>query len=278
MRLIPRRALYVSVSAAIAVVVAVACEDAEPASEPPSTQVVAPAPTAGAAPTPTSVPTPEPTPGVVVPEVSPNSVLESLLDALLQAGSLHFDMEMEATLTFQGVKIDLPLTFVGYYLLPDRIQGEVTLDLPFFQIAKNIVSVQGNVFIADAGGESWTQIDAAAAFFARPDLFVGVQPESLKEISVVGIETLAEAALYHLKGTTIAGAFGESSGEFEVSYWIGVEDGLVSKLEANGEFNLAESDPNFGGVFTGKVPVTIRLELSGFGDPVVIESPTTSSE
>ena len=206
------------------------------------------------------------------PDVSVSDLLGSLATAVETAGTLHFELEMQAGMNFRGIALEVPLVFVGDFQMPDRFAGTVLLDLPVIRVAKKVVGIGGEVWIADPDGDDWTTIASATGFFASPEPFLALGAADLKEAVVAGVEALADGAFYRLEATTVAGTFGGSLGEFKVSYWIGIEDGLVGKLTASGVLNL-EEDPYLGGAFAGQIPVEIKAEFSDFGKRLAIEAP-----
>ena len=199
------------------------------------TPVVAPPPTAVPPP---SDPTPEPTPTSV------------------PAVSLHFEMEMEASLPVRGVALKVPLVFIGDYLMPDSFAGAVALDLPFFRVSKQIVSVGGEVYIADVGSDEWEVVSSETPFFASPIPFLEVDSIDVNSAVVAGIETLGTGAYYRLDAAKATGSLASNIGDFELSYLVGVDD-----------------DPFMGGTFKGKIPISMTLTLSDFGQEVSIEAP-----
>ena len=245
---------------AFAVMAGVACTQA------PETATETPAATPAPSPTPVAEPV------VSAPEVSVAELLDSLATALETAGTLHFELEMQAGMSFRGIKLEVPFVFVGDFQLPDRFTGIAALDLPLFRVAKKVVGVGGQMYVADADSDDWAVIGSGTPFFASPAPFLALGSADLKQAAVAGVEALGDDLFYRLEATTIAGTFGSSLGEFVVSYWIGVEDGLAGQVMASGVLDL-EDDPYLGGAFAGQIPVNIELKFSDFGKQVTIEAP-----
>ena len=190
-----------------------------------------------------------------------------------QVASFHFDMDIQMSVDTQGVSLDVPISLSGDYQAPDRFEGTLGVNLAFFIIEKEIISIGGTTYMRDSQAGEWEVIAAEQAFFVGPDVFVGVDTDVLENLAVIVVETVAGVAVYHLKGTAISGTFGDIADDFEVSFYIGVNDGLLTQIQAEGEFDLGEEDPFFGGVVTGKTAVSVTLKLSDFGKPVSIEAP-----
>ena len=232
------------------------------------TQVLAPPPTAVPPP---PDPTPEPT-RTSVPAVSATALFATVVESLIAAGSLHFEMEMEATLPVQGIALKVPLVFIGDYLMPDSFAGAVALDLPFFRVSKQIVSVGDKIYMADVGGDEWEVVSSETPFFASPIPFLEVDSIDVNSAVVAGIETLGTQAYYRLDAAKATGSLASNIGDFELSYLIGVDDGLVAQIKAEGELDLGD-DPFIGGSFQGNIPISMTLTLSDFGQEVSIEAP-----
>jgi hypothetical protein len=190
-----------------------------------------------------------------------------------QVSSFHFDMDIQMTLSLGGSSLDVPLTFVGEFQGPDRIKAVMSLTLPFIAIETEIVSIGDTTYTKDPETGEWDVSVGEDAFFIAPDEFFGEDVTDLSDLAIVGVVTLAGVELYHLKGTAPPGTFSESDSDFDISFWIGVDDGLLAQVVAAGEFELDEDDSLFGDIAAGTATLSLTVKFSDFGAEVTIEPP-----
>jgi hypothetical protein len=182
-------------------------------------------------------------------------------------------MDIQMTVAVAGSSLDVPLAFVGDFQAPDRIKAVMSLTIPFFTLEIEIVSIGDTTYTKDPETGEWEVSIGEDAFFIAPDQFIGEEVRDLRDLAIVGVETLAGVELYHLKGTAPAGTFSESDSEFMMSFWIGVDDGLLAQVTAVGEFELDEDDPLFGDIATGTGAISLTVKFSNFGAEITIEPP-----
>jgi hypothetical protein len=187
--------------------------------------------------------------------------------------SFHFDMDMLIALTSQGVAFDVPLTFVGDFQAPDRLKADMSLTIAFFAIETEIVSIGDTTYTRDPETGEWDVTLGEDAFIISPAEFMGEGVSDLNDLVYVGVETLESGSMFRLQGTSVTGAFTESVSDFVLSFWIGVDDGLLAQVKAEGKFEIGEDDPLFGDIAAGTGSVSLTVKFSDFGVPVSIEAP-----
>ena len=170
----------------------------------------------------------------------------------------------------QEMSLTVPIFFFGDYQAPDRFKGILAANLVLFIIEKEIISIDDTVYTRNPDVDEWEIIATEHVFFIGPDVFVGIDTSILENFALVGVETVDETAVYHLKGTAMSGTFDGIYNDFDLSFYIRVDDGFLAQVQAEGELDLGENDPFFGGIATGKAVVSINLRLSDFGKSVSI--------
>ena len=188
--------------------------------------------------------------------------------------SFHFDMDIDIKVSAQGVTLEVPMTFVGDFKAPDRIKGTTSVAVAFFTIETEMISIGDTSYTRDFETGKWEVTTGEEAFFTGPGEFIAVGATSLKDIDLVGVETLDGVEVYHLDAVALPGTFGGGGGDYTVSYWIGVEDGRLRQVVTEGQLELGEGgDPLLEGLGAGSGTVSITLKFSEFGKDVTIEPP-----
>ena len=233
-----------------------------------------PEPTPTPAPTVTPTPTPSPTPAPKPILVSAEELFNASTAAMLDVDSLHFDTDALLNLEVQqGVTLEIPASVTGDFQSPDRVKGSLSLTLAFITIQSQFIGIGNTIYMTHPETGEWLVFTGGSSFIQNPRDLIGVQASRLKDLTLVGEEELDGARLYHLKATALAGTFRGTVGEFEVSFWIGIDDGLLAKVAVEGELDFGEDDPFFGGILTGTGTLTLTANFSDFGKSVSIEPP-----
>ena len=220
----------------------------------------------------TSYPLRAQTPTTTPVPLSPTEIMESSVAAMRLVDSFHF--EMDVMVRPEGVELGIPVTLSGDFQAPDRLQGTLSITIAFFSVETEIVAVGDTLYTTDFETREWQVSDGGAGFFTDPAGFVRVEASLLKDLVLVGVETVDGAALYHLRATVPAGTYGVSAGEFQASFWVSVDDGLLTQVVAEGDIALGEEVGDlFKGLAAGRASVSLTLKLSDFGELVSIEAP-----
>ncbi len=275
---------------ALITVLGIACSKAapEPTPAPTASPTATPTPTPQPTPSPTATPTPVPQPTPIPmstsapqPQAAPalekdlsaREILATSAAAMEQVGSLHFDMEISMKLDSQGMAIDVPMRLVGDFQAPDRTQGTLTVSIVLISIESQVISIGDTTYVTDPQSGEWNVIPGGMPLVAGPAEFIAADPSDVTELVVVGVEALDGTQVYHLAGKTSAGIFGESGGESEVGYWIGVEDAYLRQVFATGVVDPQGGEALLGVLAAGSGAVSVTVRLSEFGKSVSIEAP-----
>jgi hypothetical protein len=188
--------------------------------------------------------------------------------------SYHFEMDIVVSVKSEDFALEIPVEISGDYQAPDRIKASLKMAVIFLTIETEIVRLGNTQYIKDPETGEWQVTVGESALFMDPGQFVQVESENLNDLAMVGLETLDGVEVYHLAATTVEGTYGGGGGEFRLSLWTRVKDGLVAKVEAEGEVDLREAAGGLlGDVGQGAAEVTLAVTLSDFGEEVAIEAP-----
>ncbi len=251
-----------------------------------------------ATPVPTNTPAPVATPmSVATPESAPapeddrtaSEILADAASALTELDSFRLFTEMIISTAQGGTSIELPITLQADFQKPLDSQGTVGIDIGFFKIEIKFVTVDGDFYMTDPETGEWILGASASDFlplnpsdFADAENFVG--PDLLAEsdkLTLEGTEEVDGIEAYRITASADSGSVAMLEGidgDLDMTFWVGVEDGLLHRIMANGKLGIPEtgadqSDSLFGGLGGGDTGFEILIEYSDFNVPFQIEAP-----
>jgi hypothetical protein len=198
--------------------------------------------------------------------------LEFSLAAMKEVESYHFEMILQMAISSEGTITEVPLTFIGDFKMPDRLRGEVTMEMFGQTIETELITIGETAYIKDPISGEW-QISSEAATPFTPEDFVGLEPDdiaNMQDLILLEEEGQDGVPVYHLKGKmsteSLESTLGEVEGEIKVEYWIGVEDGRIRQVDI--EMEIFEE----GGA-QEELYATVSFKFSEYDKEVVIEAP-----
>ena len=205
---------------------------------------------------------------------SPLKVLAQSLAAMAGVDSFHFQVDAAVKTSAGDLETTIPLTLVGDFQAPDRARTKLTVSLGFFSVEVESIAIGDTLYVTNPQTGQWEITSDSAFVFPSPTEFTGGIDLGLDEMVLVGEVTLGGTQTLHLRGTAPAEAFGGSQGRSEVEFWIGVDDLLIRKVATEVEISLEDLTASLGGVgLSGPATLSMTMEFTGYGEPVVIEAP-----
>ena len=193
--------------------------------------------------------------------------------AMEKEESYHFEMDMKMGIVVEGLSMEIPMTFLGDFQTPDRVQG--TLSMSFIGTDTEIksISIGDTLYQKNPFTGEWEISTETASPFA-PSRFVGSDPFELDDLILVGEETLDGSGVYHIRGKAPPKVFDGAEGDLQADVWIGVEDSLLRQITIEGELEFEDDAGLFpGGGSAGTFTVSMTMKLSDYGEPVEIVAP-----
>lgn len=212
----------------------------------------------------------------VAPGDSPSSleVLAKSFTAMAEAVSFHFEVDAAVKTSVGGFETTIPLTLFGDFQAPDRAHTKLTMSLGFFALEVETIAIGDTIYNTNPETGQWETTSNPAFGFLSPTEFTGGNDLALDEMILIGEVTIGGTQTLHLKGTAPADVFGGSQGKTEVEFWIGVDDSLIRKISAQVEISLEDLTRSLGGLgLSGPATLSMTMEFSDYGQPVVIEAP-----
>ena len=241
---------------------------------------------------PTAIPAPADTPEPAKApqdDRTPSQILADAAGALAELDSFRLFTEMIISTAQGGTSIELPVTLQADFQKPLDSEGSVNIDIGFFSIEIKFVTVDGDFYMTDPETGEWILGASASDFlplnpsdFADAENFVG--PDLLAEsdkLTLEGTEEIDGIEAYRITASADSGSVAMLEGldgELDMTFWVGVEDGMLHRIMANGKLGMpdagaAQSDSLFGGLGGGDTGFEILIQYSDFNVPFQIEPP-----
>ena len=271
----------------------------EPTATPTPVPTPTPAPTATPTPVPTPTPQPTATPAATAqagadsartaneqsaaaastPVAAPADsealrILRESIAAMVAAGTLRFDVDGDMSMESDGSTIRARMSFDGDAEAPDRMKGDLILNLGAFALQMGIISADGVLYTTNPTTGAWqVALDFGGAAIPNLAMLLTEGETPLIDAEVLGEETLDGVQVVKLRGEArIAGLQGEFP---RADVWIGTEDSLIYRIASEGDVSL--DSLGFAGLsgagLSGDAFISLDMRLSRFGEEVDIEAP-----
>ena len=259
----------------------------EPTRSPTPLPTETPTPTATATPVPTptalaaelpATPTaeaPRPTASPQAPGPDPDLVLARSAEAMARVESLEFAVTGHLLVDSANGTVKIPLTYEGVSVSPDRSQGSLVINVYFFSLQMELITVGGSVWTSNPQTEVWTFAEPGSIALPNPALLISGGTPALTDPETIGLERLDATETVHLVGAAQLEALsGLGDGRVPADVWIGVHDSLVYRIGAQGPIDLDELGlPLAQAGLTGEAELVLDIRLSNFNTPTTIEPP-----
>ena len=225
-----------------------------------------------------SSPTPSADPVATPDTTSPQDILDASLAAMEAATSYRFTIAADVDATVGGAATQIPITFSGVYQAPDRIQATLLIRVGQSAVGVEVKTIAGATYVGDSRTGQWQESQQLRSVLPDPARLPTDLAQDLRAVEVTK-DSVSGAPAHRLQGLTPLGMFGELRPNGPVSLWIGAEDFLVRRIEAEGQIRLQELGfllGNYG--ISNASGATVSMRLSAFDEPVAIDLPGRSVE
>jgi hypothetical protein len=188
---------------------------------------------------------------------------------MAEIDSWHLEVDMPLVAKFKGLSIEVPVRYAGDYTAPGGMVGELSFQLLGLSVEKEMVFEARTMQISEQGAGDRLISQKPANVFSMMGS-VGFKPADMKNLELVGTETLDGIEVYHLMGRVPVdeiefareGVEVVLQGELQFDIWIGVDDALPRQGMMGGELSV-----------TGAAEATLQIvgmaTLSDFGQPAI---------
>ena len=187
-----------------------------------------------------------------------------------------FAFQMDVAVEIDGD--DVMMTYAGDGLF-NYSSATLTFATPNETAEKKII-VADKSYVFDASTVSWDEMAQDAPFlaFANPSVLFGFNSEQLSnseaygQLSLMGSEVL-DGADTHVISVRLNVDRTNADGGLDVVYWVGIEDGLLRQVQAEGDFNLAGLSDIVEGIDAETGSAELTVKIFDHGEKVDIVTP-----
>ena len=239
-----------------------------PTSTPTATPIPTPTPQAVTGPTATpAAPSPTPMPDPVV------DILDSARSAMSEAVTFALEIDFVLDVRTGGLAIEVPVKYAGDLHAIGYSSADLTITIPFQVIESKLITSSGTNYILDPVANTWARLPGDSPFFAGPIVFLGSDASQTTDLELVRSETLDGTNTHVVSATRPGVEIGGATGDLEVLYWIGVDDGLLRKVEASGFVEFGEDGVPGLDFAIANANVTLTARFFDYGKTVEITTP-----
>ncbi len=191
------------------------------------------------------------------------------------AQALTFALEMDIVLDVRagGFRIEVPIKYVGDLHAIGYGAADLFITIPFQSIKSKLITSGRKSYLFNDAANRWETIPGDTPFFAGPSVFLGSDTSELTDLEVLRSETIdgfqTQVVSARMPGVEIGGAIGD----LDVLYWIGVDDGLLRKVEANGFVEFGEEGVPGLNITIAGANATLAARFFDYGKSVDITTP-----
>ena len=170
--------------------------------------------------------------------------------------------------------IELPIILSGDYKSPNLFNAIMSINLIFMTVETEIVNIGDKTYVKDPITGLWRVETSIETGFVNPSDFINLKISDLRNLIFTGTESLDGVDSYLVKGNTTQNAFGLGSDNFDVAFWIDVDNSLIGKIQIEGDIRLTKNGPLGVIGMEGNAELMLVMELSDYNKTVTITTPT----
>ena len=191
------------------------------------------------------------------------------------AEAVTFALEIDIVLDIRtgGLAIEVPVKYAGDLHAIGYSSADLTITIPFQVIESKLITSSGTSYIFDVTANTWGPLPGDAPFFAGPSVFLGSNASDTSNVQLVRSESLDGTDTHVVSAKRPGVEIGGATGDLDVLYWIGVDDGLLRKVEASGLVEFGEQGVPGLDFSIASANATLTARFFDYGKTVDIITP-----
>ena len=191
------------------------------------------------------------------------------------AEAVTFALEIDIVLDVRtgGLAIEVPVRYAGDLHAIGYSSADLTITIPFQVIESKLITSSGTNYIFDPEANTWERLPGDSPFFAGPSVFLGSDTSDTTDLNLLRSETIEGTEMHVVSAVRPGVEIGGATGDLEVLYWIGVDDGLLHKVEANGLVEFGEEGVPGLDFSIANANVSLTARFFDYGKSVDISTP-----
>ena len=203
-------------------------------------------------------------------------IMDTARTAMAEAVTFALEIDIVLDVRTGGLAIEVPVKYAGDLHAIGYSSADLTITIPFQVIESKLITSGGTNYLFDPVANKWEVLPGDSPFFAGPSVSLGSDATDTTDLNLLRSETIDGVETHVVSAMRPGVEIGGATGDLEVLYWIGVDDGLLRKVEANGlvefgeegvpglDFSIANANANLTARFFdyGKTVDIITPELA----------------
>ena len=191
------------------------------------------------------------------------------------AEAVTFALEIDIVLDVRtgGLAIEVPVKYAGDLHAIGYSSADLTITIPFQIIESKLITSSGTSYIFNVTANAWEPLPGDSPFFAGPSVFLGSDASDATDVVLVRSETLDGVETHVVSAKRPGVEIGGATGDLDVLYWIGVDDGLLRKVEASGTVVFGEEGVPGLDFTIASANATLTARFFDYGKTVDIITP-----
>ena len=181
---------------------------------------------------------------------------------------------MVLSIESEGSNIELPIILYGDYKAPNLFTAVMSINLVFITVETEIVNTGDRTYVKDPLTGLWQVETSTETGFLNPADLINLKLSDFRNLVFTGTESLDGIESYVVQGDTTQNSFGLGNGNFDVAFWIGVENSLIGKIQIKGDISVTKNGPLGVIGVEGNAGIMVVMKLSAYNEMVTITAPT----
>lgn len=217
-------------------------------------------------------PTPTPTPNPAI------EIMRAAREKMGDTGSAAFEISANIETLSDGRSHHTQVTYVGDYRVGGYSSADVAVITPEKAVESRTITILDQFMVTthvlNASSETWDVFRGYSPHFIALDELFAPKLNDVTELVLASKEEVGGVETHVISGKLrdleVAGA----QGDFDVVFWIGVEDGLLREVSASGGLALDDDTDLIGGIEAETASVKLKAKLSDHGKHIDVVTPT----
>lgn len=194
-------------------------------------------------------------------------------NAMAEAVTFALEIDIVLDVRTGGLAIEVPVKYAGDLHAIGYSSADLTITIPFQVIESKLITSSGTNYLFDPVANTWERLPGDTPFFAGPSVFLGSDASDTTNVVLLRSETIEGTETHVVSAKRPGVEIGGATGDLEVLYWIGVEDGLLRKVEASGLVEFGEAGVPGLDFSIASANATLTARFFDYGKTVEITTP-----
>ena len=199
--------------------------------------------------------------------------MDTARSAMAEAVTFALEIDIVLDVRTGGLAIEVPVKYAGDLHAIGYSSADLTITIPFQVIESKLITSSGTSYIFDVTANTWEPLPGDSPFFAGPSVFLGSNASDTSNVQLVRSESLDGTDTHVVSAKRPGVEIGGATGDLDVLYWIGVDDGRLHKVEASGTVVFGEQGIPGLDISVPSANATLTATFFDYGKDIDIITP-----